>query len=212
VRPIALVVPFAAGVLALSGCGADDGTVDTPPAADAADTAPAEPTSEGDALTATLMDPDGAEVGSVELVPADGGTQVSVTVTDLPPGFHGFHVHAVGACEPDSANPSDPTKTGDFLSAGGHLKGADDATHGEHAGDLPSLLVGPDGAASLAFLAPGLSTDDLLDEDGSAVMVHAERDNFANVPERYAATGPDQDTLNTGDAGGRIACGVVEQG
>lgn len=214
-RPIALVVPFAAGVLALSGCGADDGTVDTPPAADpATDTAPAEPTpAGGDALTATLMDPAGAEVGSVELVPAaDGGTQVSVTVTDLPPGFHGFHVHAVGACEPDSANPSDPTATGDFLSAGGHLKGADDATHGEHAGDLPSLLVGPDGAASLAFLAPGLGADDLLDEDGSAVMVHAERDNYANVPERYAPAGPDEATLNTGDAGGRIACGVVEQG
>jgi Cu/Zn superoxide dismutase len=48
---------------------------------------------------------------------------------------------------------------------------------------------------------------DLRDVDGSAVMVHSGPDNFANIPARYG--GPDQETLNTGDSGSRIACGVV---
>ena len=55
-----------------------------------------------------------------------------------------------------------------------------------------------------------LSLADLTDDDGSAVMIHASRDNYANIPERYVAAGPDEMTLNTGDAGGRIACGPVE--
>jgi Cu-Zn family superoxide dismutase len=137
------------------------------------------------------------------------GTEVSVDVTGLPPGFHGFHVHAIGVCEPDSANPSDPSMTGDFLSAGGHI-GAGESGHGEHPGDLPTLLVAGSGTGSLTTVTDALSLADLTDDDGSAVMVHASRDNYANVPERYAPGGPDEMTLNTGDAGGRIACGPVE--
>ena len=52
--------------------------------------------------------------------------------------------------------------------------------------------------------------DLLADDDGSAVMVHSGPDNYANIPERYAPEGPDADTLGTGDAGSRLACGVVE--
>jgi superoxide dismutase, Cu-Zn family len=48
-----------------------------------------------------------------------------------------------------------------------------------------------------------------MDDEGTAVMVHAGPDNFANIPERYAPNGPDADTLKTGDSGDRIACGVV---
>ena len=53
-----------------------------------------------------------------------------------------------------------------------------------------------------------------LDADGSAVMVHALPDNFANIPpERYqqvnGAPGPDEMTMATGDAGKRVACGVI---
>jgi Cu-Zn family superoxide dismutase len=53
---------------------------------------------------------------------------------------------------------------------------------------------------------------ELYDFDGSAVMIHAQPDNFANVPERYLEdeTEPDEDTLATGDAGERLGCGVVE--
>jgi superoxide dismutase, Cu-Zn family len=160
-------------------------------------------------LTATLVDPEGTEVGTVTFGEAEEGTEVSVDVAGLPPGFHGFHVHAIGVCEPDSANPSDPSMTGDFLSAGGHI-GAGESDHGEHPGDLPTLYVAESGTGSLTAVTDALALADLTDDDGSAVMVHASRDNYANIPERYAPGGPDEMTLNTGDAGGRIACGPVE--
>jgi superoxide dismutase, Cu-Zn family len=160
-------------------------------------------------LTATLVDPEGTEVGTVTFGEAEEGTEVSVDVAGLPPGFHGFHVHAIGVCEPDSANPSDPSMTGDFLSAGGHI-GAGESDHGEHPGDLPTLYVAESGTGSLTAVTDALALADLTDDDGSAVMVHASRDNYANIPERYAPGGPDEMTLNTGDAGGRIAGGPVE--
>jgi Cu-Zn family superoxide dismutase len=160
-------------------------------------------------LTARLVDPDGGEVGVATITEVEGGTQVDVRVTGLPPGFHGFHVHAVGVCDPDSPSPTDPSMTGDFLSAGGHI-GAGETDHGEHAGDLPVLYVTDAGTGTLTAVTDALTLDQLTDEDGSAVMVHADRDDYAHIPERYAPGGPDQMTRNTGDAGGRIACGPVE--
>jgi superoxide dismutase, Cu-Zn family len=59
----------------------------------------------------------------------------------------------------------------------------------------------------LATATDRFSIADLRDADGSAVMVHSGADNFANIPARYG--GPDQETLSTGDAGSRLACGVV---
>ena len=53
--------------------------------------------------------------------------------------------------------------------------------------------------------------EDLLDDDGTALMVHSDADNFANIPERYAPEGADEDSTSTGDAGDRAACGVVEE-
>jgi len=164
---------------------------------------------DGWSLSGTFHDPDGDEVGRVRIGADGDDTRVSVRVSDLEPGFHAFHVHAIGKCEPDSENPSDPKQVGDFLSAGGHL-GAGQADHGEHVGDLPSLFVDGDGRASLAFWTDAFDTDDLLDDDGSAVMIHAGRDNFANIPTRYAPDGPDAMTRATGDAGGRVACAAVE--
>jgi Cu-Zn family superoxide dismutase len=187
--------------LVVGGCATTD---ESPPAAAGSESAAAD-----DELTARLVDPAGTEVGTATFSDAEGGLRVSVQVEGLPPGFHGFHVHAVGVCEPDSANPADPSMTGDFLSAGGHI-GAGTTTHGEHAGDLPSLYVGRSGAGSLTTVTDALTRADLTDDDGSAVMVHAGRDNYANIPERYAPGGPDEMTRNTGDAGARIACGPVE--
>jgi superoxide dismutase, Cu-Zn family len=206
-RAPALCVLFPCVItLVAAGCGADQA-----PAAAPGEEATSGSGSAGaaDELTARLVDPEGAEVGTVRFTDADGGLQVSVEVDGLPPGFHGFHVHAVGACEPDSANPANPTMTGDFLSAGGHV-GAGEADHGAHAGDLPVLFVDGSGAGTLTTVTDALTRADLTDDDGSAVMVHADRDNYANVPERYAPGGPDEMTRNTGDAGGRIACGTVE--
>ena len=128
---------------------------------------------------------------------ARGKITVTGTVKGVAPGFHGFHVHAIGKCE----RPS-------FTSAGGHFA-APGQRHGAHAGDLPPLLVTRDGTASAAFETDRFTIAQLRDADGSAVMVHAGPDNFANIPTRYAPA-PDQETLDTGDSGARVACGVVK--
>jgi Cu-Zn family superoxide dismutase len=194
---------FLSCVVACGGEAPDESSGED--AAEAAEQAEAD----DEELTAILVDPEGTEVGTVTFEEAEEGTEVSVDVTGLPPGFHGFHVHSVGVCEPDSANPSDPSMTGDFLSAGGHV-GAGESDHGEHPGDLPSLYVAESGTGSMTAVTDALALTDLTDDDGSAVMVHEARDNYANIPERYAPGGPDGMTLNTGDAGARVACGPVE--
>lgn len=162
--------------------------------------------------TAELANPQGQSRGTVEFAEADGGTLVTVEATGLPPGFHGLHIHTTGMCEPDSANPTDPEETGAFLSAGGHLAGPDgEAGHPGHAGDLPPLYVTEDGAGRIVTLTDRLDRDLILDDDGSAVMIHEKSDNLANIPERYAPEGADEDTLKAGDGGSRIACGVLAE-
>ena len=151
----------------------------------------------GRVASATLMDATGQRVGRVWMREDRGDDVVylEARVRDLPAGFHGFHIHTTGRCDAPL-----------FTTAGGHFNPTG-ATHGSHAGDLPSLLVTGDGEAFLATATDRFSIADLRDADGSAVMVHSGPDNFANIPARYG--GPDQETLNTGDSGSRLACGVV---
>lgn len=154
--------------------------------------------------SALLQDVDGNQVGTVRfLEEADFGTlAIVVQVQNLTPGFHGFHLHTTGQCDPGTDPP--------FSSAGGHLNPAD-TNHPEHAGDLPPLLVMQDGTAAISVRTDRLTLADLLDDDGAAIIVHANADNFANIPERYAEA-PDDDTLSSGDSGDRVACGVIEEG
>jgi Cu-Zn family superoxide dismutase len=164
--------------------------------------------SKNKAVNVVLYDAEGDRIGHAKLKPVgDGETRVQARITDATPGFHGFHVHAIGVCDPDA--PAGP-----FTTAGGHFAMAGQ-THGAHAGDLPSLLVMEDGSARLEFVTDRFEVENLQDDDGSAVMVHAGRDNFANIPARYVSTtsgqpGPDAETLATGDAGSRYACGAIE--
>jgi Cu-Zn family superoxide dismutase len=72
------------------------------------------------------------------------------------------------------------------------------------------LFVSADGTGEARFKTDRFAVADLIDADGSALIVHAAPDNYANIPTRYVAV-PDATTLATGDAGGRVACGVVEQ-
>lgn len=148
---------------------------------------------------ATLIDATGARVGKVsfERRGKSRALRVSVVVRTLSPGFHGFHVHAVGTCE----NPG-------FLTAGPHLDSTA-ATHPDHAGDMPPLLVTRGGKAEARFVTDRFSIADLRDADGSAVIVHALPDNHANIPEARYEPDPDATTLATGDAGARAACGRV---
>jgi Cu-Zn family superoxide dismutase len=151
---------------------------------------------------ALLRDQAGRPVGVVKLTQERRDkVQVRAVAFNLPAGFHGFHVHAVGECVPP------------FTSAGGHYNPAG-VDHGDHAGDMPVLLVNQDGSAELRFTTDRFSVRELFDADGSAIIVHADRDNLANIPDRYHSHtedvfGPDSATRGTGDAGARHACGVV---
>lgn len=142
-----------------------------------------------------LSNSQGQKVGSLTLTQEADGVRVAVEVSGLPPGHHGFHIHAVGKCEPP------------FTSAGGHFNPAGQG-HPSHAGDLPNLLVNADGKASMMVKTGRFKVADLLDADGSALIIHADPDNHANIPSRYRPD-PDTSTLGTGDAGGRIACGII---
>jgi len=159
--------------------------------------------------TAALRDVAGTLVGKVELRPLAGAAvEVRVRARGLAPGFHGFHVHQRGLCEPVSTGADG--STGAFLSAGGHLARTDER-HGGHAGDLPPLRAGRDGTARATVATDAFTMDELVADDGSAFMIHAGPDNLGNIPERYApGVGPDEETLRTGDSGARVACGPVE--
>jgi Cu-Zn family superoxide dismutase len=143
--------------------------------------------------TATLRDAGGKTVGTATLSPAEGGVRIVVTVTGVSPGLHGFHVHAVGKCEgPDFKS------AGPHLNPGGKEHGLDNPK-GSHAGDMPNLSVGADGTGKGEFLARGATLGDgagsLLGKDGTALVLHASPDDLRTDP--------------AGNAGARIACGVV---
>lgn len=172
--------------------------------------------SSGPEARAKLRDASGAVVGELWLQRVGGKISVRAVVSGLAPGFHGFHIHTTGTCD-----PSIPVgQTSPFTSAGGHLNLVTGATHGMHSGDQPVLLVNADGTASARFQSDRYSIADLFDADGSAFIVHAGSDNYANIPTRYLSstpialgqTGPDAATSATGDAGSRVACGVIKPG
>jgi Cu-Zn family superoxide dismutase len=145
----------------------------------------------------------GERIGSVLFVQKASDTVlVRVRVNGLSPGIHGFHIHAIGQCEPP-----------DFTSAGEHFNPTAE-NHPNHAGDLAALFVNGDGTASTIFKTDRFTIDQLFDADGAAVIVHAYPDNYAHIPERYTSTlsgapGPDAATLADGDSGTRVACGVL---
>ena len=151
----------------------------------------------GASVVAQLHDADGERVGRVAFSEAEGAVRVRVRAEGLPPGFHGLHVHAVGRCDAPG-----------FTSAGPHWSFRD-ILHAGHNGDLPVLYVQADGEARLVTDTDRFEVAQLFDGDGSAVIVHANANNFANIPPRYG--GPDAETLGAGDSGARIACGVVER-
>ena len=197
-RTTTLAALALAGVL-LAACGDDDD--DTAAGSGQATTvAPATTTTVPAGAVADLAGADGRPRGRVTFTEVGGRMVVDGSLSDLPPGFHGFHVHATGKCE--SGTPP-------FTSAGGHLVVGDQA-HPTHSGDQPVVLVLADRTAQIRFTTDRYKLSDLLTADGRAVIVHANPDNYGNVPTRYA---PEVDAMTkaTGDAGDRIACGVVKR-
>ena len=149
--------------------------------------------------SAVLKNAQGKVIGNVNFTsPTGSDSYVTVQVgirpdANLQPGEYGFHVHQVDKCTPtfDAA--------GDHLNPEGKEHGLLNPK-GPHAGDLPNVVVGQDGTTSYAVntklftLEPGGA---VFDQDGSAVMLHAQADDYVTDP--------------SGNSGDRIACGVIEQ-
>lgn len=159
----------------------------------------AEDTDEGNRATANMIDIDGNSAGKVTFTEVQGGVvRVAADVSSLS-GFHGFHIHSGSSCrDAATGNPN-------FLLAAGHLgHDPNSVTHRHHPGDMPVLLAKSDGTAATRFETTRVSVDDIR---GRTVIVHALADNYANIPSRYGTA--DAATLATGDAGNRLACGVI---
>lgn len=143
-----------------------------------------------DQATAVLMDPDGKEVGKVTLTAVPTGVLLDADLTALPPGDHAFHIHEFGKCEAP-----------DFKSAGGHFNPEEDEhglmnKAGPHAGDMPNIHVPENGKLHIEVLNQMVNLSrGLLDKDGSAIVIHEGPDDYVSDP--------------AGDAGPRIACGVI---
>lgn len=164
-------------------------------------------------VTTALKTADGREVANATFDFANGFATVTVeTVAGgiLSPGFHGLHIHSVGKCDANSVAPTGGAP-GDFLSAGGHFQ-VPGHTGMPQSGDLTSLQVRSDGSAKLITTTNAFTAADLRGAEGTALIIHEGPDNFANIPPRYSVNGtpgPDRETLATGDAGKRVACGVI---
>ncbi len=142
--------------------------------------------------SATVRNASGATLGELTFTQTPTGVRISGALTPLPPGVHGIHLHQVGKCEPPA-----------FTSAGGHLNPAMKQhglqnPAGPHAGDMPDLTVDASGRATVDITTNRVTLEPngpLFDADGTAIVVHAAAD--------------DQKTDPAGNAGARIACGVL---
>ncbi|GLR09427.1 superoxide dismutase [Cu-Zn] SodC2 [Mixta theicola] len=139
----------------------------------------------------------GASVGTVKIDETAYGLTFTPNLTQLPPGIHGFHVHANGSCEPATTEG----KTVPAGAAGGHFDPQNSGKHlspwGEgHLGDLPALYVSAEGTASNPVLAPRLKK--ISEISGKALMIHMGGDNHSDHPQPL------------GGGGARYACGVIK--
>jgi Cu-Zn family superoxide dismutase len=130
-------------------------------------------------------------MGTVALIQGPQGVLLTVDLTGLTPGAHGFHIHETGRCSPD------------FAAAGDHfsLEGVEHGymnPNGQHLGDMPNIYAAADETAradvfnNARTLAEGTDTS-VFDADGSTIIVHEKEDTYG------ADAG----------AGGRVACGVI---
>jgi superoxide dismutase, Cu-Zn family len=154
-------------------------------------TARASATLKGDGITGTA---DFSEVkdGTGRYV------EIEIKALGLKPGLHGVHLHAVGKCDPD------------FTAAGGHFDPGPagntdpDVNHPFHMGDIPNIEVDATGTAVLRAMTSRVTLSagplSLMDEDGSAVIVHGNEDKGMPGPAKSGVSG-----------GPRIACGVIEK-
>ncbi|PRY94978.1 Cu-Zn family superoxide dismutase [Hasllibacter halocynthiae] len=137
---------------------------------------------------AVVQDRDGNEIGNVRFLESPSGyLQVIVQLEGLDAGVNAAHLHETGECE------------GDFSSAGGHIAGDKEhgifAENGPHPGDLPNVHIQEDGVVAAEFFTDRIDIATMMDDDGSAFILHNQSDDYTSQP--------------AGNAGDRIACGVV---
>ena len=145
-----------------------------------------------------MVNTSGQQIGEATLTETSSGVLIRLTLLPnhpgIAPGTHAFHIHQTGKCEPP------------FKSAGEHFNPLG-KTHGllsesgSHAGDFPNIHVPDKEALTVEFVAPEVSLkqgkNTLRDSDGSALVIHARGDDYKSDP--------------AGEAGDRIACGVIEK-
>ena len=152
----------------------------------------ATPVFAADKASAVLKDPKGNEVGQVTLTEVPTGVLLSLDLDGFPAGDHALHIHAVGKCE----GPK-------FESAGPHFNPKNKEhglknPQGPHAGDMPNIHIPKSGKVKIEVLNQMVSLSGknaLLDDDGSAIVIHEGADDYTSDP--------------AGHAGNRLACGVV---
>jgi len=151
--------------------------------------------SEGESAVADLLDSRGESVGHATFTPLAEGVRLRVTLFHLPPGIHAMHIHTVGECH----GP-------DFKTSGAHFNpfgkrhGAQNKD-GPHAGDLPNFKVAEDGTAQVEATAPLIALkpgrNSILPSGKTCLVIHALPDDEVTDP--------------TGNAGARIACGIIQK-
>lgn len=126
--------------------------------------------------------------GIVRFSDTGSGIKITAEVMGLTPGEHGFHVHEFGDC-----TAPDATSAGGHFNPSGHKHGAPGSE--SHVGDMGNLKADENGNAKLEVTVPHGSITGKNGVLGRGVIVHAKADDLKTQP--------------TGDAGGRVACGVI---
>jgi len=148
-----------------------------------------------DSASAMLKDKQGKDVGAVALTQTPAGVLLRLSLKGVPAGERAFHIHENGKCDAP------------FESAGGHFNPAK-LKHGVlagegHAGDMPNLHIPQSGQLEVEVLNAAISLEQgqpnsVFKSGGTSIVIHAGKDDYRSDP--------------AGNAGDRIACGVIQQG